>query len=121
MQEIAPLTIEDRQRVFLEGISAGLNYTEASQLADVDRVTAYRWRQDPEFAKRVKEAREVSVDMLIKEAERRAMRGSDKLLEFLLCNYSPERFQRATQKIDMTANTRSEVRIVSEFDGDDLV
>lgn len=121
-EDIQPMTVEDRQRIFLEGIASGLNYGEASAMAEVDRVTTWRWRQDPAFMARVKEAREVSIDMLVKEAERRALRGSDKLLEFLLCNYAPDRFQR-TQKLEMDARVKSqaEVRIISEFDGDDLV
>lgn len=111
-----------KQRIYLEGIASGMNYSEAAQFADVDRTTGWHWRQDAEFMKLVEKAQEIRVDNLKKEAERRAMRGSDKLLMFLLCNYDPDNFQMA-QRVDLNAkvNSRAEVRIVSEFEGDDLV
>lgn len=111
---------DDHRRLFLEGIRMGMDYSEASLFAGVNRATSYRWRQDPEFQKQVDAAREVCIENLIKEAERRAMRGSDKLLEFLLCNYAPDKFKR-TQSVEMNAKvqSRAEVKIVTEFDAND--
>ena len=57
------------------------------------RVTAWRWRADPAFMKRYEAARRASVAKLKREAERRAMAGSDRLLIFLLCAYAPDEFQ----------------------------
>lgn len=87
------LDLNDKQQVFLEAIRAGMDYSEASAHAGVNRSTSYRWRLDPSFAERVKQAEQVSVDQLKQEAHRRAMRGSDRLLEFLLINRAPDEFQ----------------------------
>ena len=43
--------------------------------------------------KRYEAARKASVTRLKREAERRAMAGSDRLLIFLLCAYAPQEFQ----------------------------
>lgn len=97
------LDLSDRKRIYLEGIRAGLDYSDASALAGVDRSTSYRWRQDPEFAALVEQAKEVSIDNLEREAHRRAMRGSDRLLEFLLVNRAPEEFQ-STRKVELSGH-----------------
>lgn len=97
------LDLSDRMRIFLEGIRAGMSYVEAADHAGVHRATTWRWRQDPEFAAQVKQAEEVSVDQLKREAHRRAMRGSDRLLEFLLVNRAPEEFQRV-QNINLAGH-----------------
>ena len=97
------LDLSDRKRIYLEGIRAGLDYSDASALAGVDRSTSYRWRQDPEFAALVEQAKEVSIDNLEREAHRRAMRGSDRLLEFLLVNRAPEKYQRV-QNINLAGH-----------------
>lgn len=96
----APMTVGERKAIYLEAISAGAKHMEAAEVARVDRSTAYRWRSDPEFVIKLREARRVCLDKLVVEAERRALHGSDRLLEFLLVNYDPARFQRATQKLE---------------------
>lgn len=110
--------LTDEQQIYLEGITSGMDYAEASALAGIDRSTGYRWRQDPGYMGLIRAARRVTIDRLKEEAERRAMRGSDKLLEFLLCNYAPEQFKRA-QSVDLTAkidlNTMSEEQIRAEL------
>lgn len=97
------LDLSDRKRIYLEGIRAGLDYSESSALAGVDRSTSYRWRQDPEFAALVEQAKEVSIDNLEREAHRRAMKGSDRLLEFLLVNRAPEKYQ-STRKVELSGH-----------------
>lgn len=110
--------LTDEQRIYLEGVTAGMDYAEAAALAGIDRSTGYRWRQDPGYMELVRAAKRVTIDRLIEEAERRAMRGSDKLIEFLLCNYAPERFKRSNS-VDLTAkidlNTMSEEQIRAEL------
>ena len=91
---------ETQKRVFVELIGEGCNISEACAAVGINRSTVFRWRRDDaEFAAQVKQAFVVRVDTLVKEAERRAMRGSDKLLMFMLCNYAPDRFAM-TQKIE---------------------
>jgi len=86
-------TLSERQEVFLAYIEGGARYSEAAEETGVHRVTAWRWKADPEFVKRYRAARKCSVARLREEAERRAMAGSDRLLIFLLCAYAPEQFQ----------------------------
>jgi transposase-like protein len=86
-------TLSERQEIFLAHIEGGARYYEAAEETGVHRVTAWRWRQDPDFVKRYEAARKASVTRLKREAERRAMAGSDRLLIFLLCAYAPEEFQ----------------------------
>ncbi len=86
-------TLGERQEIFLAYIEAGARYYEAAAETGVHRVTAWRWKAQPDFVKRYEAARKASVTKLKREAERRAMAGSDRLLIFLLCSYSPEEFQ----------------------------
>ncbi len=86
-------TLSERQEIFLACIEGGARYSEAAEETGVHRVTAWRWKADPDFMKRYEAARRASVAKLKREAERRAMAGSDRLLIFLLCAYAPEEFQ----------------------------
>ncbi len=86
-------TLSERQEMFLACIEGGARYNEAAAETGVSRVTAWRWKADPAFMKRYEAARKASVSRLKREAERRAMAGSDRLLIFLLCSYAPEEFQ----------------------------
>ena len=75
---------------FLAGHKMGMSVTEAAKMAGVDRRTIYRWRdRDPEFAKAWRDAREGLVEDLEMEAYRRAFKGNDRLLMFLLKSYKP--------------------------------
>lgn len=86
-------TLSERQEMFIAAVSGGARYNEAAEEAGVHRVTAWRWRADAAFMKRFDAARKASVTRLKREAERRAMAGSDRLLIFLLCAYAPQEFQ----------------------------
>jgi len=121
MTEDTEPTLSERQEAFLELIEAGARDPLAAEGAGVHRVTAYRWkRHDPEFKARYDAAREVRLEHLVKEAERRAMNGSDKLLEFLLCNYAPDRFSNK-QKVETTGAMSLTVTTgVPSDDGSDL-
>lgn len=93
-------TLSERQTAFLDLIEEhGINDRDAADIIGVTRWTVWRWKKDPDFAPRYKAARQVRIEHLIKEAERRALNGSDRLLEFLLCNYAPERFSNK-QKVE---------------------
>ncbi len=86
-------TLNERQEMFLAFIEGGARFYEAAAETGVHRVTAWRWKADPDFMKRYRAARKCSVARLKEEAERRAIAGSDRLLIFLLCSYAPEEFQ----------------------------
>jgi hypothetical protein len=107
-------TLTERQEIFLGYVEGGARYNEAAEETGVHRVTAWRWRADPSFMKRYEAARKASVAKLKREAERRAMAGSDRLLIFLLCAYAPEEFQERQVidhrgKLDL-ANTIAQAR-----------
>ena len=75
----------------LEALELGMSPTSAAKAAGVGRSTAYLWRQeDPEFAAKWDEAVAMGIDRLESEARRRALKGSDKLLMFLLERRRPE-------------------------------
>ena len=93
---------------FLRALVATGTVTTAAEAAGVHRRTAYKWREaDEEFAALWDEALEDAADKLEAEAIRRAYKGSDTLLIFLLKGLKPERYkERAsyehTGKLDHT-------------------
>lgn len=91
-EDVIEPTLSERQELFLACIEGGARYSEAAEDIGIHRVTAWRWKQDPDFVKRYEASRRASVTRLRREAERRAMAGSDRLLIFLLCAYAPEEF-----------------------------
>lgn len=99
-QEDDDITLSERQEAFLSLIEEhGVADREAAEIIGVSRWAVWRWKKDPDFSPRYKEARKVRLEHLVKEAERRAMNGSDRLLEFLLCNYAPDKFSNK-QKVE---------------------
>lgn len=96
------LTREEREDEFIRLLGMGCTVREAAKAVALSFSTMYRKRaDDAEFARRWDNAQRVRVDHLVREAERRALRGSDKLLMFLLQSYDPMRF-RHQQSIDLT-------------------
>ena len=91
------LTLEERTEEFLRLLGEGVKVRAAAASVSVSWSTFYKRRaNDPVFAKRWEDAQRVKVGHLIAEAERRAMVGSDKLLMFLLTNYAPDKFKKAS-------------------------
>lgn len=89
-----------RKEAAIEMMSFGVSMSEVAAAIGIDRATFFRWRQeDPEFNARLHAKLVINKDMLQAEAERRALRGSDKLLMFLLERYDPEKFHLA-QKLE---------------------
>ena len=71
---------------------------EAARRANVHVSTVYRWRdQYPEFAERWGEARAVVVGDLEKEAYKRALNGSDRMLCFLLSSLAPDKYGKGVR------------------------
>lgn len=94
---VAGLTREEREEEFLRLLSEGVRVRNAANAVAILPPTLYRKRrQDPVFAQRWEDAQRIKVGHLIQEAERRAMSGSDKLLMFLLTNYAPDKFKKAS-------------------------
>lgn len=112
------LTREEREDEFLRLLSQGCLVKEAAAAVAIPWRTLYHKRShDPAFAARWEDAKRVKVDHLIAEAERRAMRGSDRLLMFLLSSYRPEQFkQRAT----LEHHGGVSLSVVTGLPGDDV-
>ena len=84
---------------FLEAHKLGMSVVKAALMAGVERRTVYRWRdKDPEFARAWREAREGLVEDLEMEAYRRAFKGNDRLLVFLLKSYKPVTYNQRQQQ-----------------------
>lgn len=93
----AGLTREEREDEFLRLLSEGVKVRNAANAVAILPTVLYRKRRDnPAFAKAWDDAQRIKVGHLIAEAERRAMTGSDKLLMFLLTNYAPDKFKKAS-------------------------
>lgn len=91
------LTYEEREEEFLRLLGQGCTVRHAAAAVAISYAWLYRKRREnPSFARQWEDAQRVKVGHLIQEAERRAMKGSDKLLMFLLTNYAPEKFKKAS-------------------------
>lgn len=103
--DIDPLK-ETRMREFLALVGAGYTDHEAATAVGYSRWAPVHWkRSQPGFMEAYNHAKHVNVDALITEAKRRALRGSDRLLEFLLCNLASEQFKRTdSQRVDVNVN-----------------
>lgn len=120
IQDYTP-TLSEVQEEFLALIAEyGTTDMAAAAAVGRSRWTVIDWKKKPAFLARYKEARRVGLDQLVREAERRALNGSDRLLEFLLCNYAPERFS-SKQKVEHAGGINLSVTTgVPEGDGCDL-
>lgn len=100
--ETALTTLNERKEAVLQLVGAGMNDSEAARAIGIGRWSIWRWKkEDATFLAAYKAAKRITVDKLVAEAERRALRGSDRLIEFLLCNYAPDKF-RKTQHVEAT-------------------
>lgn len=96
------LTREEREDEFFRLLGQGIPVRKAAAAVAMNWSHLYRKRREDEaFAKRWTDATRIRVDHLVAEAERRAMRGSDKLLIFLLQSYDPAKF-RHKESLDLT-------------------
>jgi hypothetical protein len=103
--DISPIK-ETRMREFLALVGAGYTDQDAAAAVGYSRWAPIQWkRSQPGFVDAYNRAKHVNVDALITEAKRRALRGSDRLLEFLLCNLAPDQFKRTdNQRVDVNVN-----------------
>ena len=77
--------------MFLEALAQGHTVASACRVAGVGRTTAYEARRrDERFALAWQELEEGAGEVLEAEGYRRAMEGSDRLMEFLLKARRPQ-------------------------------
>lgn len=82
-----------RKTLALEMAAGGMSHAEIVEALGINRSTFFRWRKDDaQFAEDLVAAYKTPLPKLIAEAERRALRGSDKLMMFLLQAYDREKF-----------------------------
>jgi len=94
---------------FLAGLAATGSVRAAASLAQIERRTAYKAREeDPEFAAQWKQAKRDAIDMLEVEARSRALKQSDYLLWKLLCSLKPRKFVDRVRVEDRELNARFE-------------
>ena len=99
----AGLTREEREDEFLRLIAAGCSIREACAAVALPWSSLYKKRDtEPAFAKRWEDAKRIEVSALIEEAKRRAMKGSDRLIMFMLTNLAPGQFNNRNETVIKT-------------------
>jgi hypothetical protein len=97
----------ERLEEFLRQLAQGQTVRSAAASVAIDLSTLYKERRnDPVLAKKWEEAIAISIPQLEKEAFRRAMHTSDKLLMFVLERRAPHLYG-AKQAIDVTSSDGS--------------
>lgn len=78
---------------FIEQLQRDANVSRSCEAVDLARSTVYGWkREDAEFATQWDEAVSMGVGALEDEAVKRALKGSDTLLIFLLKANKPDKY-----------------------------
>lgn len=90
--DLAGLT--PRQRKFLQAYEETASISQAARAANIHRSTHYQWLKDEAYRRAFQEIQATLGDLLLDEAVRRALAGSDQLLQFLLRGLKPEIFNR---------------------------
>lgn len=70
--------LEARQGIFLEAYSRLGNLSGAARETNILRKSHYDWMADPTYEARFREAEKVAADMLVEEARRRALQGTER-------------------------------------------
>jgi hypothetical protein len=118
-KDITNLTFEERDwwvRFFKVLGDTGI-VTHAAKAARVTRQTVYLYkRNSPEFARRWAEAMELGNEMLEDVARQRALKGSDRLLQFMLTHNKPERYNPPfMQQVQMDVSSLSDDELRREI------
>ena len=104
----SPKQRRDWQPLFLEALQQGHTVASACRVAGVGRTTAYEARRrDEQFALAWQDLEEGAVEVLEAEAYRRAMAGSDKLMEFLLKARRPQVYR---ERVDLRHGGEADAR-----------
>jgi hypothetical protein len=88
------------QAVFLKTLRRNPNVTAASRAARVNRVTAYRAREDEAFAAKWDECLDASVDEVEEKAFKIAKDGDNQMIQFVLKAFRPDRY-RETARLEV--------------------
>ncbi len=80
------------QQMYIVAYLARGTKASACQVAGVSLNTVNKWMKNKEFREALQEATEAVVDVLEQEAIRRALHGSDRLLEKMLKAYRPDKY-----------------------------
>ena len=114
-----------KKSAFLAAFCECGNVSKSTKAAKINRTTHYQWlKDDPEYAAAFSEAEQIAVAELEDEARKRAMKGSDLLMIFLLKHLKPERYrERLETKVSGTVEHSVNVRhLVEELqDNEDFI
>lgn len=137
MSHLSPEIIDAKRAAFLTALAETGIISAAAKVVGVNRSTVFRWREDPAFAEAFQDAIEQAADKIEAEAIRRAVEGfeepvwyrgievgkitrhSDYLLGLLLKANRPDKY-RENSRVELAGGTKNELRIVSEFGGDEF-
>jgi len=108
-----------KQAAFLKAYRDCGVLSEAARVANVNRTSHYEWLQtSPAYVQAFAQVQERLTDLLLDEAFRRALAGSDRLLEFLLKGLKPEVFNR--QRVEIQASGGTGMMAVWQMSDDEL-
>jgi len=99
---------------FLRLLHDGCRVRAAAQAIGVSTDTPYRWRRnEPAFREAWDKAVEHRTEQMIKEAHRRALAGSDRLLMWCLANEVPEKYATERNKLEVSGTLDIAQRILA--------
>lgn len=106
---------------FLELLANGDTVKHACATLKIGRRTIYDQRErDPEFAQAWELALDTGIEELEQEAKRRALDGSDRLLEFLLRAKRPEVY-RENYRVEHTGAGGAPIQHEVKVDADEII
>jgi hypothetical protein len=99
------MSIAQRKKRFIARLTAGASVATAAKAAGMSRGGVYLWRDNLKFKIEWDEAVAIGLDLLEDVARKRAVDGSDKLLEMYLKCRRPEvwnpQYQLLQQQLDL--------------------
>jgi len=105
---------QEQRDQFLRLIYDGCRVRAAAAAIGVGETTVYRWRRnEPEFQQAWDEALEHRTEQMVKEAHRRALSGSDRLLMWCLANEVPEKYATERNKLEVSGSLDIAQRILA--------
>jgi len=105
---------KNQREQFLRLIYDGCRVRSAAKAIGVNETSVYRWRRtEPEFRAAWDEALTHGTEQLIKEAHRRALSGSDRLLQWVLSNEVPEKYATERNKLEVSGSLDIAQRILA--------
>jgi len=102
---------KQRQEEFLYILERVLwNITETCRRIGINRTTYYKWCQEPEFAERLKDAKESQKDMVVSSLLRNCAEGKSPDIKFYLTTQARDRgfIEKSEIQVDMDIVARAE-------------